>query len=443
MINVFSTDRTPRMEYAFRLIFETILNAEVNFFQNEDEFQQYKGVVINYSNKPELGGLYLKPHALLNESHLQVQHPYIIEWEGEKAFFEVENSFLPFDLFAASFYLVTRYEEYLPGKRDEHQRFRARDSFAVKNSFLEKPLVNIWALKLAAKIEKEFPEIHFKRSSFRYLPTIDIDNAWAFKNKGFVRITASMLKDLLKGRWKLLKKRFAVVNRLVQDPYDNYDFMQETFSQFNFRPIYFFLLNSKGRHDRSLSHRNLYYRNLILELGKSGKLGIHPSYASNKNSNLLTKEIDRLHSITGKKVTRSRQHYLKMSMPATYHNLVANGIKEDYTMCFPSRPGFRASIASAFYFFDVKNNVATNLKVHPFQVMDVTLLHYRSMGVADAGRKIEYLMRETAKVGGTFISLWHNESLSDEGYWKGWRNVYTEMTRLAAELRDEYKNSAQ
>ena len=298
-------------------------------------------------------------------------------------------------------------------------------------------------LKFAHLIELHFAGYRFKRSTFNYLPTIDIDNAWAFKNKGFFRFSASLFKDILHRRWNLLKKRIAVVYRFEKDPYDNYDFMQKTFDEYHFRPIYFFLLNKKGKNDRSLSYRNLYYRNLILKLGEKSKIGIHPSYASNTSNKQLAEEIRRLMVITGKPVTRSRQHFLKMNMPTTYRNLIEQGITSDYSMSFPSRPGFRASIATSYYFFDVLKNEATKLSIHPFQVMDVTLLHYRGMSVADAKRKIEQLMRETAKVEGTFISLWHNESLSDAGIWKGWRNVYSEMTRLAAELINEDKTFTQ
>lgn len=442
MVNIFSTELTPRMEYAFRLIFETLLKDEIQCFQNENDFMQAEGVKINYSELTHLDGYLIKPYGLLQESHLQEQYPRTIDWDGLMAFYPVENSFLPFDIFAASFFLVSRYEEYLPGKRDRHRRFRARDSFAVTHSFLEKPIVNIWALKLAEIIEKD-TGYKFKKTRFKYLPTIDIDNAWAFKNKGLIRITLSIGKDILHGRFRLLRKRFAVVNRIEKDPYDNYDYMTDTFKKYNFRPTYFFLLNRKGKHDRSLSHKNLYYRNLILKLGKQGKIGLHPSYASNNSIKQLKKEIERFRSITGKPVKRSRQHFLKMTMPTTYRNLIANGIRADYSMCFPTRPGFRAGIASSYNFFDILKNETTKLKIHPFQVMDVTLHHYRGMGVTQAQQKIEQLMRETAKVGGTFISLWHNESLSDEGHWKNWRTVYSDMTQLAAELRDEHTTSAQ
>jgi hypothetical protein len=33
------------------------------------------------------------------------------------------------------------------------------------------------------------------------------------------------------------------------------------------------------------------------------------------------------------------------------------------------------------------------------------------------------------EVGGTMRLLWHNESVSDTGEWKGWRLMYKEMLR--------------
>jgi hypothetical protein len=315
-----------------------------------------------------------------------------------------------------------------------------RYSIAGQNMLLEKPLINIWALKFANIIEEKFPGFSFQRSTFRYQPSFDIDNAWAFQHKGFAKLFLSPFKDLVKGNFKTLALRFKVFWHLKPDPYNNYEFMLSTLKQFHFRPITFFLMSSSGKRDRAISHRNIFFRNLILQMAKAGKIGIHPSYRSNKNNKHLSKEINRLENITHKKVKRSRQHYLKLSFPKTYRALIENGIKADYSMGYASRPGFRASIATPFYFFDIIENQATNLKIYPFQVMDVTLLNYRHMNPADAIKKINQLMTETAKVGGTFISLWHNETLSETGRWRGWRNVYNEMTRMAAELRDGQKN---
>jgi hypothetical protein len=434
MVNIYTSEITHRLEYSFRLLFETILGDEVKFYSNEKSYSESVGVKINYSDNEKLDGLQLRPHSLLFEKHLEIQAIDVFEWDSDKVFFKVENSFLPFDIFAASFYLVSRYEEYIPGKRDRHQRFLSRNSLANQHRFLEKPLVNIWTMKMAAIIEEKVDGYSFNRPKFNYIPTIDIDNAWAFKNKGFFRQLGSTFKDVAKGKLKQINQRFLVILRLKKDPYDNYDFIHETIRRFNLHPHFFILLNKKGRYDRSLSHKNKNYRRLIHSLSKWGEVGIHPSYMSNKGNHQLEKEVGRLESIIGQKVKSSRQHYLKISMPKTYRRLIENGIETDYTMGFASRPGFRDSICTPHLFFDILEDKQTKLKIVPFQVMDVTLLDYRNMTADEALNKIKSLMLETASVGGTFVSLWHNESLSGLEKWKGWREVYTEMTQLAVEL---------
>jgi len=434
MVNVFCEQITPRLEYSFKLIFETILNDQVQFYDQPSSFNQAEGVKINYSKLADVEGLFLRPTKLLFEGHLQVQYPEFIDWEGVPAFFSSESSFIPFDCFAASFYLVTRYEEYLPSKRDRHKRYQVKSSLAATKGFLEKPLVNIWAQKMARKIEELTPGYQFKASSFQYLPTIDIDNAWAFRNKGLPRNLASSFRDLVNGRWGLFRKRWAVWFHIEKDPYDNYDFILDTINGNGFSPVFFFLINRIGKHDRSLSFRNGAYRSLIRGMASKGKVGIHPSYATYKNYRMMKTEVDRLGKILGEPITCSRQHYLRLSFPDTYQNLIKCGIFDDYTMGYPSRPGFRASICTPYHFFDLSENTRTNLTVHPFMVMDVTLRDYRNMRCTEAIQKIKKIMEETKAVGGTFVSLWHNESLSDHGHWQGWREVYLVMTRMARGL---------
>jgi hypothetical protein len=434
MIYIYSTELTNRMDFVFRLIFETILDEKIEFFQDEAIYTSKSGIKINYSNNQHLDGLQLRPYSLLFEKHLQIQSIEVFEWDSLKAFFAVENSFLPFDLFAASFYLVTRFEEYLPGKKDRHHRYLSRNSLACQHHFLEKPLVNCWAWKMASIIEEQNEGFIFKKSKFSYIPTFDIDNAWAFKNKGILHNSAAAFRDLFTGHLKSVSKRLSVVFSLNKDPYDTYDYIKNFIKTNNLRPKIFILINKKGKHDRSLSFKNKSFRRLINSISKWGEIGIHPSYDSDKGEKQLTKEIKRLSSIIGKDVKASRQHFLKISFPKTYRRLIENGIEEDYSLGYASRPGFRASICTPYHFFDILDNKTTSLTIVPFQVMDGTFLEYRNMSPVDSLRKIKTLMNETAAVGGTFVSLWHNESLSDEGRWKGWKQVYTDLTQLAVEL---------
>jgi hypothetical protein len=437
MVNIFVIETTPRLEYAFRLVFETILERKVAFFTNPKEFNAAHGVKINYSDNKNEEGLYLKPAPLLFDSTINPINPQITRWGDLPAFFPTEKSFLPFDLFAASFYLVTRYEEYTEGDRDRHGRYKAENSLAVKYDFYMQPLVNKWAIKLANLLKKQSTDFEYKKSTFNYIPTFDIDNAWAFKHKPVSRIFLSSCKDLLYGRFHNLRKRFKVILNTDTDPFDNYDFMLETVEKFSFKPVFFFLLNNKGHFDRALPAGNKHYRKLIANIAKKHKIGIHPSYASNNNTKQLRKETDLLDTIINNKVIYSRQHFLKLQLPYTYQNLISLGIETDYTMGYHNFPGFRASLATPFMFFDLQQNKTTKLKILPFQVMDVALNRYIKLNGGNQLNIIELLMEETALVGGTFVSLWHNESLGYRNENDKRRYIYSQMTSMARKIQNE------
>ncbi|NJO89826.1 MAG: hypothetical protein HC831_13425 [Chloroflexia bacterium] len=52
------------------------------------------------------------------------------------------------------------------------------------------------------------------------------------------------------------------------------------------------------------------------------------------------------------------------------------GITNDYSMGYSSHPGFRAGTCTPFYFFNLKTDEKTNLKITPFAVMDVGFIDY-------------------------------------------------------------------
>jgi hypothetical protein len=152
---------------------------------------------------------------------------------------------------------------------------------------------------------------------------------------------------------------------------------------------------------------------------------------------MFEKEKDRLEDIIQKPVTQSRQHYLKLKFPNTYQRLLKSGITDDYTMGFAKLAGFRAGTCTAFPFFDLSINQSTELTIHPFHVMDVTLKNHLHLNAEKAGQLIERLMSEVKKVNGTFVSLWHNESLRDSGQWTGWRKVFEQILETGTRYENE------
>ena len=121
-------------------------------------------------------------------------------WNNQKVFFQDKFTDLPFDLFAASFYLISRYEEYLPFNADQHGRFEANQSLAFKNGFLYDPIVDQWVCTLADMLHQKFHDFKPCEREFKFIPTIDIDNAYAYLYKGTVRTIGAAMRDLFKTR---------------------------------------------------------------------------------------------------------------------------------------------------------------------------------------------------------------------------------------------------
>lgn len=347
-----------------------------------------------------------------------------------KIFFKTTNeSNIPFDIFAASFYLVSRYEEYLPFSADQHGRFEANQSLAFKAGFLYDPIIDQWSCKLAKMLQGFFPEFKVCEREFKYISTIDVDNAYAYLYKGTVRTIGAAMRDLFKMDFDENIKRFQTLSG-EKDPFDTYSYLDALHKQYGINPYWFFLVGNYNTFDKNLPLDNEAFQDLIKEISKNTEVGIHPSYESNNDFEQLKKEFNYLSGITEKSITKSRQHFLKLLFTETYQNLLKLGIKEDYTLGYASDVGFRAGTCTPFNFYDLYNEEETGLKIYPFQVMDTTLNQYLKLSVDEAMDKIAEMIRKVKQVNGTFISLWHNESLSDHGYWKGWEPVYKRMLEI-------------
>jgi hypothetical protein len=432
MVLIYTHKITNRVRYIFRLLFVDVLASDVKFTDDVQQFLQYRGPKLSYTNQPLGDELFFLAKPLLFESGIKEQNINVFEWQNSKVFFATsKTSSFPFDPFACSFYLVSRYEEYLPTIRDDHNRFEAHESLAWQNGFLGKPVVNEWALRIKNLILQRFPAMLFPERKYEYISTIDIDNAYAYKQKGFMRTAGAYLRSFLYLDIKEVLERTNVLLGIEKDIYDTYDFQLEIQKKYNLKTIYFFLFAEYGLNDKNLPVQNKKFKALIKSIADTADVGIHPSYGSNKDTEKLATEIKRLSKVLNREVTKSRQHFLKLTFPDTYRNLLELGITDDYSMGFASEIGFRASICNSFYFYDLDLEIETKLRVHPFMVMDASLKYYMKVEPKEAMHRIKPLIDEVRAVNGTFMSLWHNESMSDAKQWAGWKQVYADTVRLA------------
>ncbi|MBK7475941.1 MAG: polysaccharide deacetylase family protein [Haliscomenobacter sp.] len=438
---VYSPSPSPRLEYVFRVLFGVIHPVSYQLTHSKSAFSQFEGARINYSPNPVLPPgeeLWLPSGNLLFSREISPLDPALYlpgelaqrglpAWPALFPLPEAREGAFPFDLPSMCFYLLSRYEEYLPFSPDRFGRFSAEQSQLGRLNILEYPLVDLWANALKKKLQERWPGLPFKTRTYRFLPTYDIDVAWAFRHRSLWRHFLASARDAAKGNWENLARRLQVLAGKKPDPFDVYGFLNQEHRKRGLRPEYFFLVGNYGAYDTNLHHKNKAFQDLIRSLSQKAFVGLHPSMASNDRQGRLEEEKRRLERITGAEVWRARQHYLKLSLPATYRRLLQVGISKDYSMGFADAPGFRAGICGAFPWYDLRSEQETALWVQPLHVMDGTLKNYLRLPVKEAIEKALLLANRCKEAEGVFCTLWHNSSLSERDGWEGWERVYLEI----------------
>jgi hypothetical protein len=420
MVLIYSHITSPRLQYICRFIFKEQLGVDYIITIDAEEFKNNDGLKINYSTTVfDFPCFTIQPHALLFENGINMQHPACFKWQGNKAFFKTENSDWPFDIFAASFYLISRYEEYLPHIKDGYGRYAHENSLAFKEEFLNVPLINVWLKQFAEAIKIRFPNFNFQSSSFNFFPTYDIDIAYSYKYKGLIRNLGGFFK-------KPSLQRIKVLIGLAKDPYDAYKWMNSLHTKYKLEPIYFFLLAEKnGRYDKNILPYKTGMWQLVKQHAKKYAVGIHPSWQSGDDDNLLKKEIQYLDEMRENgKTTISRQHYIRFTLPQTYRRLIEVGIADDYSMGYGSINGFRASVAASFFWYDLENEVATELRIHPFCFMEANSYYEQKYTSAKAYDELIHYYTVCKENNGTLITIWHNNFLGTDKAFAGWKDMY-------------------
>jgi hypothetical protein len=411
-------------------MFEELYSVRVRFTNDAHEYRSWNGAKISYGDKSLYqGDCFFEASSLLFEENISAVKPVIRKQGDEIILFPVASidSVISYDMFAAAFYLVTRYEEYFPFTRDRFERFELRSSIFSNTDLIELPLVNIWTEQIIKIIRKTFPELQTTNQSFKTTITIDIDQAYAFLYKGIPRLAARWFKGLLSGSTEESRLLIDVLRGRKHDPFDSYAYLRQQQAKYKVPFIFFLNLGAYSKYDKNISANAPPMKQLVDWLKKYAELGIHPSFYTNQKHPLLKKEIDQLSTLLNEPVTKSRQHYLRLFFPGTYRLLIEQGIKEDYSMGYAGNPGFRAGICSSFNWFDLQKNEATSLRVYPITWMEGSFGEDLQMRPDEAWIKMKQLIDTVKRYHGHFIPIWHNHSVTDYGFWKGWKVIFEKM----------------
>ena len=421
MLLIYSPQSNTRLQYCCKFIFEEVLGTSYSLTTDEENFSIHTGAKINYSHVDFLSVFQIKPHVILFESGIK-EHNITVVNKGKKCkVFVTSDNVQDFDIFAAVFYLVSRYEEYLPHAKDMYGRYAHENSLAYKEDFLHLPLINIWIESFKEKLITHFSDLVFKPTSFTFLPTYDIDIAWSYKEKGLLRNVGGFIKSPT-------LERVEVLLNGKKDPYDSYEFLHELHQKYNLNPLYFFLTAKKnGLYDKNISPQNEAMQKLIKRHADKYSIGIHPSWQSYNSDVLLMEEKNKLETISGLKISTSRQHYIKLTLPKTYHSLINTGILNDYSMGYGSINGFRASTASSFYWYDLRAEKISSLRIHPFCFMDANCFYEQKLTVEESFTELMNFYQSCKKVNVPFITIFHNNFLGTAKEFEGWKDLYVKF----------------
>jgi uncharacterized protein YktA (UPF0223 family) len=417
MVLIFTPKTSRRLQYIVDFIFNEVFNEAVKITINTAEFEAFDGLKICYSQQAQPNAFYIGATSLLFEANITPQQIACFSWQNTKAFFKT-NCHFGFDVFAASFYLITRYEEYLPHQTNAYGQYQHQQSTAFKNNFLQLPIINIWCQVLAQQLQQQGKYFSYTPNNFTPQFTFDVDNAFAFKHKSITQTIGGFFKN--PSMYRLL-----VLLGLKNDPYNVYNYLHQLHQQHNIKPVYFWLVAQQNLgNDKNILPTKKAMWQLIKKHAKTYNIGLHPSIQSNTNITILLAEKEVLEELAEMPIINSRQHFLQLQWPQTYQNLIMHNFEADYSMGYGTINGFRASVAQPFYWFNLVNDESTNLRVHPFCFMDANAFYEEKLTQTQALESYKTFATICQQVNGQMCSLWHNEFISNYNLFAGWHQVY-------------------
>lgn len=424
MLLVYSQKITTRLSYSFKHIFLRILGIDISFTTVLEEFIAHEGPKMSYGKQPLGNEFFVQEHGLLAENGIESIEIQLKDWDAIPAFFPtIEKSAIPFDIFAASFYLLSRYEEYLPHVKDQKGRYPAAESLAFQNKFLELPIVDMWAYKLKTVLQQSFEEIKFPYKQMVLHNVITVQRPFAYNQKGFFRSFLCYVQDLLKGRFKNNFYRTQVLLGIRKDPYDTFTWIVNIAKRSTSKMTAFFLLGENEEYHDSLNTHRKSFQLLVKYVADYKEVGLLYSASSLIKFSMLQEEVKRMENTINRNVVSAKQSNYFVNLPENYRNLIELEIEKDFTMAYHDTPGFRAGTCTPFLFYDLDFEIKTPLILHPIAVASTAMQNEKA---ATIEAKVQALMQRVMQVNGVFSLVLSNENFTAREENTVWRKLFSE-----------------
>ena len=368
---------------------------------------------------------------LENGQVLRIEDKFFNKYPNDLEYLKLENipsKLEELDLFSASFFMLTRWEEYVNKKRDSHNRFSAIESLAFKEGFLDRPVVNEYLEVLKTELLELDASLVFKKYEYSLLVTHDIDAPLmygSFKN----HCKASILDILQRKDVRLLIKRnigyFKIKILKREDPFNTFDYLMNLSEKYQLKSYFFFMGKGLTGYDNMYKSSDRFIGRLVEKIKARGHyIGIHPTYDAYNSVEQFKKEKDELERTLNTKITFGREHYLRFEVPRTWQVWEENKMKWESTLSYADKEGFRCGICYPYSVFNILTRNKLKLKERPLIVMEGSFATYqKDINPKEMEDKIFYLIKSVKKYNGEFVLLWHNSSFNTNE-WKKYEYIY-------------------
>lgn len=426
MICVYTPQINSRIRYIFSHIFQQVLQTEFILSEKVEEFIAHKGPKLSYAKQALGSEFFIKSQGLLSAQNIERQEIVGGLWEGLPCFFKTdERAAVPFDLFAASFYLLTRYEEYAPLNEHLTGHFPYSRSVAFAQNFLHLPIIDLWILKLVEKLQRPFPELNLPEYKPKWRQLLIVDELYRFRSKGFIRTLGGYLDDLTHLDLVRLLERSLCLLRLRKDPYDNAKYLIRIARKYELPTRAFYSAGTYGKYDKNISPLLKKFEIEVKHLSDYFSPGYLVSYEAVGKEALIEREKRTLSEILKREIQHGQFHRLQLRFPNAYRALIEAEVFHDHSMGYFSHYGYRAGTARPFYFYDLEHEQKTPLSIHPFAVGGDYLRRLsRRRSHTEVTAFLLELIRPLKQVKADLSFAVHAKHFGEYERWMGWRRFY-------------------
>ena len=407
---------STRLKYVSSFIFEQLGGFKIEWLHDGANITDH---FISYGPTSNEKGFLILPDGYLDEG---CQLDWQINGKLPDDLSEISEGF---DFLSFVFRHLSRFEE-IDAQKDVHGRFLSKESWNAENGWLRRPVVDRVIQELFLRLNDFFKSNEFQlKTKYSPLLTVDVDFIYAFKRRGWLLSIGSGLKDFLHLRWQRVIFRILTTLGLRKDPYDEIHWMVSQAVKYGLPTHLFYLVGGETKFDRqgTLSEED------FSKLNGNVEIGLHPSYGSGKSLEVIKAERSKLEELTGRSITISRFHFLRLQIPDSYQLLEALNFKSDHSLLYVDEVGFRAGTCHPFQFYDVESEAISSLIIKPAIAMDVVLKDKLSLDDRAAIEAMRELIAECRLSRGDATILWHNSSFDNTEGWKGWREVFISILR--------------